>query len=240
MAMLGLPDITRRHREPELMDDPALDAREHRGALRGLRRVNRISRTAASLWAPIRALANTPGHGPVSLLDIATGSGDIPIALARHAARDNINLLLTGCDVSERAIATARDRAVAAGVSVEFLCVDAIRDPVPGDYDVVTCCLFMHHLDVEDAIALLYKMRAAARRMVLVSDLRRSAAGLRLAWLATRLGSRSRVVRTDALLSVRAAFTIEEFEAVADEAGLAGATIRPCWPQRFLLEWRRP
>jgi 2-polyprenyl-3-methyl-5-hydroxy-6-metoxy-1,4-benzoquinol methylase len=238
--MLDLPDITHRHREAELMDDPALDEAEHRAALRGLRRVNQLSRTAAALWGPIHRLANTPGHGPVSVLDIATGSGDVPIALARRAARDNVKLLVAACDVSERAIAMAKDRAAAAGACVDFSCADAIRDPLPGDYDVVTCSLFMHHLDADDVVGLLYKMRAAARRMVLVSDLSRSRAGLTLAWLVTRLFSRSRVVRTDAVLSVRGAFTIEEFRALSDEAGLEGATIRPCWPYRFLVEWRRP
>lgn len=234
-----LPDITRRRREPELMDDPGLDPAEHERALRGLRRLNRVSRTAAALWEPIRRLASTPGHGPVSVLDIASGSGDIPMALARRAARENVRLSVAACDVSPRAVSIAREQAVRAGLEVSFFPLDAIRGSIPGDYDVVTCSLFMHHLDAEDVVALLYKMRAAARRAVIVSDLARSRAGLRVAWLATRLCSRSRVVRTDAILSVRAAFTIEEFAALADEAGFAGATVRPCWPFRFLLEWRR-
>jgi hypothetical protein len=110
---------------------------------------------------------------------------------------------------------------------------------LPGDYDVVICSLFMHHLDADDVVALLYKMRAAARRMVLVSDLARSKPGLWLAWGVTRAFSRSHVVRTDAVLSVQGAFTVEEFAALAEEAGLAGAEIRSCWPCRFLLSWSR-
>ena len=98
----------------------------------------------------------------------------------------------------------------------------------------------MHHLPTEDVAPLLYKMRCGARRLVLINDLRRTPAGLVLAYLASRLGSRSRVVRTDAVLSVRAAFTIPEFAALAREAGLDGATIEPRVPMRFLLTWRRP
>ncbi len=237
--MPRLPDITVRHREPELMDDPALNAGEHARALAGLRLVNRASLTAGSLWSSIRALAAVPGHGTVRVLDVATGSGDIPLRLARLARRDGISIDIEACDKSPRAIEIARARAAAAGSNMRFFAADAIRDELPGDYDVVVCSLFMHHLDPDDVVAVLYKMRAAAGRMVLVSDLARSRAGLRLAWLTTRLFSRSRVVRTDAILSVRAAFTMEEFGALADEAGLEGAAIRPCWPHRFLLEWRR-
>jgi SAM-dependent methyltransferase len=169
------------------------------------------------------------------VLDIATGSGDIPIALDRLARRQGLSLAIEACDVSVRALAVARSR----GTGVRFFELDAIKDQIPGDYDVVISSLFMHHLDADDVVALLYKMRAAAARMVLVSDLARSPMGMRMAWAATRLFSRSRVVRTDAILSVRAAFTVGEFGALAEEAGLIGASIRACWPCRFLLEWRR-
>jgi 2-polyprenyl-3-methyl-5-hydroxy-6-metoxy-1,4-benzoquinol methylase len=232
-----LPDISIRRLQPELMDDPGLEAREHAAALRGLRAMNFASRTARTLWEPIRALGAVPGHPPVRVLDIATGSGDVPLGLLRLAAREGVPLTVDGCDCSERALEIARSSAGAEGTG--FFRLDAIHDPLPGDYDVLMCSLFMHHLEEGDASGLLYKMRAAARRMVLVSDLRRTRAGLGLAWAASRLFSRSRVVRTDAILSVRAAYTIEEFRALAHEAGLDGAVIRPTWPQRFLLEWRR-
>ena len=134
----------------------------------------------------------------------------------------------------------AADRARSAGTACRFFRLDAIREPLPSDYDVVIASLFMHHLPEPEAVALLYKMRAAARRMVLISDLRRSRAGLALAYSASRIFSRSRVVRTDAVLSVQGAFTPQEFASMALDAGLEGATITPVWPQRFLLEWRRP
>lgn len=232
------PDISVRRLQPELMDDPSLDAAEHARALGGLRLVNIASFTARTLWTPIQHLAAVPGHPPVRVLDIATGSGDVPLALNRLARRDGAPVSVDGCDLSARAIAIAKQRAAAAGAPSGFFTFDAIRDPIPGDYDVVTCGLFMHHLAEQDVVDLLYKMRTAARRMVLVSDLRRTAVGLGLAYLTTRL-SRSRVVRTDALLSVRAAFTMSEFASLAHRAGLDGATISPAWPQRFLLTWRR-
>jgi hypothetical protein len=82
-------------------------------------------------------------------------------------------------------------------------------------------------------------MAAAAARAVGVTDLERSRAGLALAWLGSRVLSRSYVVHHDAPASVRAAFTRAEIAALAREAGLEGATVRRAWPERWTLWWRR-
>jgi hypothetical protein len=110
---------------------------------------------------------------------------------------------------------------------------------MPEGYDVVLSTLFLHHLRREEVVALLGRMAAAARRGVLVSDLERGVPGYVVALAGTRLLTRSRVVRTDALLSVRAAFTREELRTLAAEAGLAGCRVTPAWPFRLRLSWRR-
>jgi hypothetical protein len=102
------------------------------------------------------------------------------------------------------------------------------------------CSLFLHHLQTEDAKGLLSRMAEAARRMVLVNDLRRTRLGYALAYFGSRLLSRSRIVHHDGPQSVRAAFTSEEIGNLALEAGLEGATITHHWPERYLLSWRKP
>jgi hypothetical protein len=81
-------------------------------------------------------------------------------------------------------------------------------------------------------------MAAAARRLVLINDLRRSAGGWLLAYVGTRLLSASPVVHTDGPRSVAAAFTPVELRQLAERAGLAGATVVRRWPFRLLLTWR--
>ena len=53
--------LARRDRQPELMDDPALDPAEHRVALAALARINRISRSAGILWPAVKELARFLG-----------------------------------------------------------------------------------------------------------------------------------------------------------------------------------
>jgi hypothetical protein len=83
-------------------------------------------------------------------------------------------------------------------------------------------------------------MAQATRAALLVSDLRRSVAGLALVWTAARTLSRSPVVHFDAVASIRGAFTERELGEIAVEAGLHGASVRRAWPQRMLLQWMRP
>jgi 2-polyprenyl-3-methyl-5-hydroxy-6-metoxy-1,4-benzoquinol methylase len=237
--MWRVPDLSLRVREPELMDDPAIDPAEHRRALAGLARLNRFGDSVGALWEEIGPMAKTPGHAGLSVLDIATGSGDVPVALARLARKAAVTLSLSACDVSATALAAAGKRAEQYGIALATFQLDAIRQEIPGEYDIVMCSLFTHHLEEDQVVGLLYRMKAAARKMVLVNDLVRTSGSYRLAVAGSRLLSRSRVVHVDAAKSMRAAFTVQEFEELAEEAGLSGARVERRRPCRFLLSWRR-
>jgi SAM-dependent methyltransferase len=190
------------------------------------------------LWRPLAEVARREGR-TIRVLDVATGGGDIPLALARLARRRGIALQLAGCDISPRAMSFARRRAEQAGAAIEFFAHDALAGPLPGGYDAVICTLFLHHLSDAEAGELLRRMAAAAGRLVVVCDLVRS----RSAWLLTRgltrLLVRSSVVHVDGPLSIRAAFTVAEARLLAEQAGLTDCEIRRNWPFRFVLsQWR--
>jgi 2-polyprenyl-3-methyl-5-hydroxy-6-metoxy-1,4-benzoquinol methylase len=172
------------------------------------------------------------------LLDIATGGGDIPIALWRRAQREGLELDILGLDVSERAVQYAAARADRARVRVDFAVANILADELPQGFDVVLCSLFLHHLADDQACHALRSMASVAQRMVVVSDLVRSRLNLALVRLGAGLVTRSDVVHADAMQSVRAAFRLDEARQLAHEAGLSGADLRPCFPCRFLLTWR--
>jgi SAM-dependent methyltransferase len=230
---------SQRERRPELMDQPGLDPGEHARALRGLGRINRASRSDAILWPWIARVAEESRQGPVRVLDLACGGGDVAIALARRAAASGLDVRIEGCDLSAVAVEFAARAAQRAGVPVRFAVLDALSDPIPDGCDVVACSLFLHHLALEQAESLLRKMAAAAGRLVLVNDLLRGRLGYALAWTGCRLFSRSAVVHHDGPASVRAAFTMQEMAALARRSGLERAILTRHWPERFLLCWSR-
>ena len=164
--------------------------------------------------------------------------------LALYANQANLSFVGVGCDLRETACRHARQEAdrwlgEAKRTRVEFVQLNCLHDELPSDFDVVLCSLLLHHLHEADAVRLMVRMRETARLAVLIDDLLRSQAGYWLAWLGTRVLTRSRIVHVDGPLSVKAAFTLDEVQAMAEAAGMTTATIARHWPFRYLLEWRQ-
>jgi SAM-dependent methyltransferase len=230
--------LAERCRQPEIMDEPNLDPPAHRQALRGMERFNFFSGSSRILWKPLRELLRQR-EGPVRVLDIATGAGDVCVALHRRARRAGLNLIVHGCDVSPTAVAYAQERAARRQADVHFFTHDVVQGDLPSGYDALVSSLFLHHLDNEQAVDLLARMGRAAGALVLINDLRRARGGYFLAWLATRVLSRSHITHVDGPRSVEGAFTVAEAAALAERAGLRGATVTRYWPYRYLLAWKR-
>jgi 2-polyprenyl-3-methyl-5-hydroxy-6-metoxy-1,4-benzoquinol methylase len=237
MAILG--SVRQRRRQPELMDQPDMEGAPHAAALRGLERINAWSGSARILWPSLKALAESIRDRPARVLDVAMGAGDLPIRLWHKARRAGYNIRVDGCDISASAVAYARSRAAAQAADVHFFEWNALIGDLPEGYDAAVNSLFLHHLDEPAAVAFLRRLARAAGRLVLVNDLERGLSGWLLAYLGTRLLSRSPIVHYDGLRSVEGAFTLAEARHLADEANLDGATVARRWPCRFLLTWSR-
>ncbi len=230
--------LNNRDRQPEVMDQPGLDPKEHAKALMGLRRINAISRCSAGLFRPIEALAITQPAKPLRVLELACGGGDTAIDLALMAKRKGLALDIHACDLNPEAVAIAQTNAVRRQAALTVFTADALAKPTDhNSFDVVYCTLFAHHLDELDVVRLLEVMALRSRKLVLVDDLIRSRLGFALAWIGTRLLSRSWVVHTDGPLSVRAALQPDEMKSIAMQAGLNDAQIKRSWPERYLLSW---
>lgn len=241
------------------MDDGTLPAAEHHRALAGLARINRLSRAARSIWRGMAPLLSprdprvsapdrrdvtadpaTPPDDRFTVLDLATGSGDVAVGVARLARRAGVHLRLQFVDFSPLALAQATQRAKAAEIDAAAHLADVVKHGLPLDdrsVDVAMCSLFLHHLDEPEVVGVLRELRRVSRRGLIVSDLVRCRSGLIAAGLAGRVLTRSPVVRVDAVRSVRAAWTEQELALSARAAGLHGCTISRCFPFRMQLVW---
>ncbi len=233
MAVAFLSLAERRLR-PELMDQPGLDLAEHARALNGLRRLNTASAASRQLWRVIAQNTQAAPGSRLRILDVASGGGDVPFGLWSLAKRRHIELQILGLDISNTACAQATDRCRRTGKSITFQCTDVATASLPKGFDVVISSLFLHHLPWKQAVSLLRKMRDAAR-LLIVCDLRRSAAGYAVAHAACRILTRSAVVRYDGPQSVASAFTIREMRQLCREANMPRAVVRRAWPWRLML-----
>ncbi len=213
--------------EPELLDalddvPPPLLAHN----LRDIRRVNRYLGGTAVVFAHLPALlADVPHATPITVLDVATGSGDIPRALVRWGRRHGRDLRVVATDVAGDVLAVAR-RETADEPRIVVEAADARELPYrDAAFDVVICSLALHHLSRGDAVRSLREMGRVARRGVIVNDLTRSWGGYVGAYLLGLLTTTNRLTRHDAPLSVLRAWTPAELRDMATEAGLEVITI---------------
>ena len=230
--------LNNRDRQPEVMDQPGLNPEEHAKALMGLRRINTISRCSIGLFHSIEALAITQPSKTLRVLELACGGGDTAIDLALMAAKKGMAFDIHACDLNPGTVEIARANANKRQAEITIFTADALEEPAEqNSFDVVYCTLFAHHLDEAEVVRLLKAMALRSRKLVLVDDLIRSQMGFVLAWIGTRLLSRSWVVHTDGPLSVRGALQPDEMMSIAKQAGLKDAQIKRSWPERYLLSW---
>jgi len=208
---------------PELLDQPQAVLADLSANLRDIRNLNRwFGGTSLALKSVLRL---TSGCTSVSVLDVATGSADIPLALWHALRRSGLEPSMVALDSSAEVLAEAA--AQLHGAAVELQQGDARALPYPDHaFDIVLCCLALHHFPPHEAVSVLGEMRRVARRGMIVIDLRRGYLAYAGTWLATHTVARNRLTRHDGPLSVLRAYTPEELSGLARRAGIPNPTIK--------------
>jgi ubiquinone/menaquinone biosynthesis C-methylase UbiE len=210
----------------ELLDQTGHDPAELAANLHDIRTVNRVAGgTAIVLRHLPEMLGHVPRDCPAEILDLATGSGDIPRALTTWAGRQSRPLRLTVTDHSPEILIEAR-RILAGVPEVTFTVCDARAVPMPDrSFDVVLCSLALHHFPPGEAVQVLHEMDRLSRSGFILNDIRRSRAGYLAAWAASRIATRNRLTRHDMPLSVLRAYTPDELRALLRQAGVPEARV---------------
>lgn len=159
---------------------------------------------------------------PLRILDIGSGSCDIPLAMSRWASTYGISLHFTCLEKADYAVDIARKKLSQSGnTSIHLFQEDAFIHQPSEPYDCAIASMCFHHFSDTQILALLARLRGFVRNSVLINDLRRS----RLAHLAARLllTAKPSELQHDALLSIRRGFKIGELSTLLGQ--LESATI---------------
>jgi SAM-dependent methyltransferase len=202
--------------DPELMDRPQPVTAELASDLRNLRQLNRYFGSYA-LTAHFLRRWIQPG-AQLRVLDLATGSGDIPRLVVDYARKVGATVRVEAIDQQTSTLEIARSLS-AAYPEIDFKQGDVLFFGEGGQYDIVLCSLALHHFDEAAAVRLLERCRHLSRRFVLVSDLRRGLLVTVGVYLLTAVIYREAMTRTDARLSAERAFSFREFGSLAKRAG---------------------
>lgn len=224
-----------RRRGVELLDDPGVADAVRARAMQDVARSNALfGGTRTAVGAALRAAAGV--EGAITLLDVGTGTGDIPprIAAALRKRRPSRPILTIGLDRSAALLRDARpglDAVVAA---------DALRIPLRDEsVDLVVCSQFLHHFREQDAVTVVRELHRVARHGVVISDLGRSWLAAGGFWFASTVLRFHPVTRHDGVVSVLRGFTPAELRGLVRAAvGVEPRiTAGPFW--RVVAEWPR-
>ncbi len=228
-------DLSSRVRRPELLDTLEIPGREARRSLLDLRRINRLFSGTRILLDALSAEIERTHLKQFTLLDVASGSCDIPLAVLRWAGDRKLDAQVFALEYRHRNLRLFRDE-LRSYPRLHPFCADALQSPVRNQsFDFVTCSLFLHHLSDEQAALLLGSMSRWARHAVMVSDLERHPIPYYFFRFLARLFTTTYVSRVDGRTSFQQSFSTRELEQAADRAELAGCTVRRRWPFRLLL-----
>ena len=107
-----------------------------------------------------------------------------------------------------------------------------------GSFDLVSCALFVHHLEPPAFAAFLREALRVCRIAVLLNDLRRSALSLGLVYAGFPL-FRSPLTRHDGPASVRRAYTAAELQAMLASSAASRIEISPHYLFRLgAIAWK--
>jgi SAM-dependent methyltransferase len=200
-----------------------------------LRRVNRwLGGTRVVLKALDREIG-AYGLDQFSLLDVGTGSADIPQAILAWSDRQKISATVFAADISERNLRVARVK-LGTDPRTQMVQANGLQLPfAPKTFDFVTASLFLHHFTDEDVVILLNSFGRLARKAVIVNDLVRNLVPYYFARLTGPVLATSYMTRNDAPLSVLRGFTAAELTSMADAASLENVAISRVFPFRLML-----
>ena len=219
----------------EMMDDLAQDDAGLRRSLADIRRINTILGWRRYAVGAVARQIRASGARSFSLLDLASGSADIPLAIAAWARRSGVAARIVVSDIHPVMLAVAREQTRdAPEITVETCDALALHYP-EGSFDIALCTLALHHFSPDDATHILRGMARVGRR-VMVFDLARARLAHLGALAMTRVLRMDPITRFDAPASVRRAYTLAEMRALADRAGLRDARVTMRFPYRLVLE----
>lgn len=200
----------------EMMDRPQPVSPELE---RDLQRIRQLNRYFGSYWLILKFIGRwiKPG-GRARIVDLATGSGDIPRLIIDYARKIGAQLEIDALDRQPATLEIAR-KLSANYPEISYIGANILEWSTPERYDIVLCSLALHHFSDRDAVRVLRRCRELSRKCVLVSDLRRGWLATLGVYLLTVVIFREPMTRYDARLSVARAFSSEELSDLASQAG---------------------
>lgn len=225
--------LEQRSEEIEIMDDLTIGGEVIDQTLRELNTINqRLGGNAISVSAlkpMVQSLQN-----PI-VADLGCGGGDIMMEMAAWCRKKVPGASFIGIDANANIVQYAKGN-TEAYPEISYQAINIFSEEFKQQsFDVIHCCLFVHHFTNEQLVSLFRQFKKQARLGVIINDLHRHALAYWSISLLTSLFSRSSMVKNDASISVARGFKRSELVSILREAGIQNYRLRWRWAFRWKL-----
>ena len=226
-------NLKNRSGEVEIMDDLNGQGAVVEQTLKELDIINnRLGGNKISLNA-LSELVRGRKSEALKVADLGCGSGDMLNLLSQWALHNNYHFELTGIDANRFIVDYAR-QALKGIRNVTFKVENILsREFTRQKFDIIHCCLFLHHFTDAELINLLDNFKKQSSLGIIINDLHRHWLAYYSIKLLTYLFSRSTMVKFDGPLSVARAFRKNELIELLEKAGIKNYQINWRWAFRW-------
>jgi ubiquinone/menaquinone biosynthesis C-methylase UbiE len=217
----------------EILDSKNCPPAETQTSLRDLCRINRWFGGVATTRKLLERVVSVAGLKRLSLLEVAAGLGEVPRGAAMRLARHGISVDITELDRLPSHLQSGHRALAADALALPF------RD---ASFDVVSCSLFVHHLQPDEVKEFAVEALRVCRHAVLINDLIRHPLHLALVYAGFPL-MRSYVSRVDGVASVHRAYTPEEIRHILADGSHSASKLEISTHYLFrmgVILWKEP
>jgi ubiquinone/menaquinone biosynthesis C-methylase UbiE len=210
---------------PEILDSFSCPVHLAQAALTVLGRMNRWFGGVTTTQKMVECAARVTGEKQFSLLEVASGLGEVPALVRRNLAGRGIALDVTLLDRARSHLPRGSNGNTPAAESRRVVS-DALALPFPdGAFDLVSCNLFAHHLNSHQLAEFVKEGLRVSRRALLINDIVRHPLHLASLYASYPI-MLNRIAWLDGITSVRRAYLPEEIRSVITSASCSAIPMR--------------
>lgn len=226
--------------KPEIIDNPAYSSDDLEASMLDVAKTNAyFGGTHAIRNQVARVCESVPRDVTLRLLDIGSGTGDIPRAIAAWATAQGRSIEIVAVDNLVSMLLTASRKSLHVP-SISFLSADAGRLPFRNEaFHVTTCALAFHHFGHQLGATVLREMDRVSSVGFVVSDLHRDRFTLAAVAAGMLLIRAQPITRHDSRASVFRSFTRRDMAKIVAASGVRGIRVHSHWHIRTLLTKRK-
>jgi len=196
--------------KPEFLDASDCDPQLAAGSYWFMQLVNRLAGgTKAVKNFLARETSECDQTRTLRVLDIGSGTCDIPLAVTKWANKQGRRIEFTCIDTNQTALKIAEQNIRKSGYdSIELKNINFFEFQPRHNFDYAIGSMFLHHFEDEQIPALIKKLRSYVLRGILINDLRRNSISYMICFFIVCLLPGP--IRHDALLSICKGFKSDE------------------------------